>query len=361
MLTDNKGLSADEGTLVKKKWWQEIAALTPTGRLYIVYTAGIGSSFSALFQLADKYGGWPGPVGIALPIVVDFYWITALGTALDSSRTNTQRWLAAVHAVLAISLSITGNIMYELLHRGIWRISDHDLGILVSIIACVPILLTGTLTHLIRLILAPGNRGQGAEPVAGTKAPAPVPAVPASLVPAAGPVPASVRPVLSHPAPALGPVPGTTEPATASGSEPAPVVSEPAAGTGGTPEPVSGPAGSRPGSGTPKGSGSGRHERAAAPRPPADDEALRDLRLKTMADLKAAHAQKEPVESTRTRAVRARTILREFRRITGVDMNAKEFTVAVGVAKGENGNLRALVQELDQEERQQATRGEETA
>lgn len=130
--------------------------------LYTVYTSGILGSFSALYDLAVDYGGWNNGVGflrlgILLPLCIDVYWLTALGVAIDSSRGNRDRIWAAVHALAAIALSVTGNLLYHELHAGDMRLDHVTSALLVAVIGSVPVLAAGALTHLAILARAPAG------------------------------------------------------------------------------------------------------------------------------------------------------------------------------------------------------------
>jgi hypothetical protein len=289
-----------------EKWWHSAhKAITLDARLYVMYGAGILASFSALFELAVKYGGWFKPFGIALPVVIDVYWMTALQVALDASRSKKERGWASAHAFLAISLSIIGNIMFHELNTGSWHFSTHDKSALIATLACIPVVLTGTLTHLV-LLARRADAGAGA----GKAAPAPVQA----------PVPA--------PAPAVQPTP----PAPAPVQAPAPA-----------PAPVQRP--NRPAPATGTGSGAPRPNRAAAARPataavPADAE----LRMKIAKEMRAR--DRPAIEDTQQKIARLQKFVDEFHALTGgARMNADEASIALRTHKSKVAALRACISE----------------
>lgn len=328
------------------RWWQKAATLN--GRLYIVYAAGIAASFSALFQMAVKYAGWPELFGPTLPIVVDVYWVTALQIALDSSRSTTQRWKAGIHAFFAISLSITGNIMYHLLDTGIWHLDVRAHGVLVALIACVPVVLTGTLTHLVLLARPAGNRGAGTEPA--------VPGLPVPDSALVAPVPVlAAEPLRVVPEP----VPGTgAEPLTVP-SQSVPGTTEPAEGTGTTAEPSTESAGSR--SVTPAGTVKGVSQHAAPgaaargsqPRPAGLCEAV-------TLELASRTPPPRPMEEATQLVARAAALEAEFKEKTGVRMNNGELGRAMHIHKARVKEIRDAIPALEGEG-QQPDREEGTA
>lgn len=350
-------------TASEKKRWQKL--LTLDTRLFVVYGAGISASFSALYELASDFGGWPQPFGIALPVVIDVYWMTALQVALDSSRSNRERWWAAAHAFLAIGLSITGNIMYHEMDTGTLRLSKTAHGDLIAILACIPVVLTGTLTHLVLLA-----RGSQAGPEA-----VPVPA--GAPVPAASPEPGGARsgenqapaapagnqdPVLSgsrEPVPAL--VPGTSGSGTA-----VPAI------TAENPEPVRETAAGG-GPGNQDGPAAGEQQPASAARPAARPAEEKQDRA-DLAEDEEGESREAVIEEMAARPrpsvtslehhaedqqERALDLVAEFRKRTGARMTNQELAKALHIAKasvvGENGIRRAI---KDREETQEK---EETA
>jgi hypothetical protein len=282
-----------------RKWWQNVTSLN--ARLRIVYGAGIAVSFSALFELAVDYGGWLKPFGIAMPLVIDVYWMTALGVATDPARGKRERRWAGVHAFFAISLSITGNIMFHEFQTGGWTIDKHAQSILVAVLACIPVVLTGTLTHLVLVArgqLADSGTGRHRQVVPATAGTASVPAVPAPGTDAVVPVPAT---------------PGTD--VTAAPAKPA---------------------------------GEGQAANRPVPAARRKREADPELCERVVREFAVAHPR-PGAESVDRRRARAEKFLAEFRARTGERANNGEIAKALGVhPKRDVPEIRAGITEPDE-------------
>jgi hypothetical protein len=122
--------------------------------LYSVWTGAVLGSASTLYSFAVKYGGWNRGWGLFLPASLDVYWITALAIAMDSSRDKHVRIKAAIHAAVAIAISISANILYHEMNAGDVRLDRAVRQLLVATGAAVPVLAGAALAHLTLLARA---------------------------------------------------------------------------------------------------------------------------------------------------------------------------------------------------------------
>jgi hypothetical protein len=142
--------------------------------LYTAWGAGVLTSVSTLYDLAVVYGGWNRGLGILLPASLDVYWLIALAVAMDASRNSRQRVKAAIHAGVALTISVIGNVLYHEMHAGDVRLDRFVAAILVAAIGSVPVLTGAAIAHL--SVLARTSTGTGLPvPDGGAPATDPVP------------------------------------------------------------------------------------------------------------------------------------------------------------------------------------------
>lgn len=367
--------AAAQPTDVKTGRWQQWQKIhTIKSRLYIVYTVGIGLSFSDLYLLAVKYGGWEKGIGLGMPVIIDVYWITALQIVLNSSRSKGQRIMAAFHAFFAIGLSISGNLLYHELDTGDWHLTGHALGQLVAVLACIPVVLTGTVTHLAVLAQQPAATPADTAPAEAEPAAAALPAedgnrdvppaAPAQrtiVVPDPVPARAQQNPAAAVPAGSANQESGQDAGSQNPGADKDAGSQNPAGGEAAAPENPG--TGEDPGSQNPAGDNAPRRTAARPARParPAgaagaetEDEA-EGLESRDAVNAEMAARPRQLKESPEDRERRALELVGEYLRRTGFTMTDGELGKALGKAKsfisGRDG-LRAAIREREAEQEQ---------
>jgi hypothetical protein len=137
-----------------------------TAGVYIVWSASVGLSFTALYGLARDLG-WSRLTAPLFVAVLDIYWLTSLQCMLDRNVARGKRAAAAFHGAVALLLSAIGNLLYHELDDGQWHLGHHA-PLVVAIASTVPLVAAVAVTHLATLIRSSsrttngsGSRNQG--------------------------------------------------------------------------------------------------------------------------------------------------------------------------------------------------------
>jgi hypothetical protein len=130
------------------------------GLVVVGLAAAVASSFG-LYGLGASTG-WPGPLAVTLPVVVDALAATSTAVWLSASAPTPARRYARVLALAGITASVVGNAVWHVLSAraaGLY-------GALVVIVGAVPALALAGVAHLAALLAAGRDEAPPAPPVA---------------------------------------------------------------------------------------------------------------------------------------------------------------------------------------------------